>query len=342
MDSLPLRALWFRADDGPTTKFGPWAVDLVRLGQALSAFDSTSPITLAISLPTRDLAGPLIAAGYIAARSGDRPRNETAGGDGDSGKSSLFGHLCTLSAGTPVRLRQQTGKVVQAVLDGRRMAHGKEWVVVRFQKASQGSGRELIGEGQVDRVLFDPEIDVSNVEQQVGKEIKLRLGLASAFLSDAAALHRHVLRQRADCAFVGTVNRVKEELLSIKLRARTYNGEVVDGTLQDVLRVSNLLPVTESSRGKIFPASGEQRILADYDPALAVFNTASAYVNRSPGVRAAHHAVVLTPTEPNYEMAVAALNDAFLSRLKELSGGDWAVPTGVPAMAFHRRPAESR
>ena len=231
---------------------------------------------------------------------------------------------------------------MQAVLDGRRTAHGREWVVVRFQKASQGSGREFIGEGQVDRVLFDPEIDVSNVEQQVGKEIKLRLGLARAFLSDAVALHRHVLRQRADCALVGTVHRIKEELSRTKLRARGYNGEVVDGTLQDVLRVSNLLPVTESSRGKIFPASREQRTLSDYDPALAVFNTASAYVNQSPSVRGAHHAVVLTPTEPNYDMAVAALNGAFLNKLKEIGGDDWTVPVGVAAMAFHRRPAESR
>ena len=338
MYDIPVERLCIRSTHGPETRFGAWAFDMVRLGQSISEFDAAPPITLALSLPAGAFAGPLIAAGYVVGRSTGSSQSAGAGDDVDPEKIHLFRDLCALPQGTAVRLRKGN-KVVRSIFDGIKVDYGREWAIIRFQPESKGSGRELIDEAQVDRVLFDRELRVSQVERQLGRETSVDLGLARAFFSDDAVLHRHFFRLSADCALIGRVNRLTEEILS-ELRAYTYGGKVVDGTLQDILRVSRFLPSMESSRGKIFKENGEHRDIKKYSPSLAVFCTASAYINVSPSVPAAHHAALLTSTERHFSDAMDVLNHSFLNKLKEISGDGWTVPNGVPAMAFRRRNAE--
>lgn len=340
MYDIPVERLCIRSPHGTETRFGAWAFDMLRLGQSISEFDATPPITLALSLPAGAFAGPLIAAGYIVGRSIGPSQSAGTGDDVDPEKVQLFRDLCALPQGTPVRLRKGN-KAVRSVFDGIKVDYGREWAIIRFQRESKGSGRELIDEAQVDRVLFARESRVSQVERQLGRETSVDLGLARAFLSDDAVLRRHFFRLSADCALIGRVNRLTGEILS-ELRAYAYGGKVIDGTLQDVLRVSRFLPAMESSRGKIFKENGEHRALKRYSPSLAVFCTASAYINVSPSVPAAHHAALLTPTERHFNDALDALNHGFLSKLKEISSDGWRVPNGVLAMAFRRRNPEKR
>ena len=70
--------LSFRTENGRDVEAGPWAQDLVRVGRMFALAEANPPMTLALSLPVLDFAGPLVAAGFIAERAQRRFDNSAS------------------------------------------------------------------------------------------------------------------------------------------------------------------------------------------------------------------------------------------------------------------------
>ncbi len=334
--------LVFRTQDGRRVKAGSWALDLARLGRTFAAVETVGPVTLALSLPALDFAGPLVAAGFVAERAERGVADEQGADAGESQRAQLFRQLCALAADTPVMLRRSTGKVVQAVFERVERVGGESWAVIRFQKTSKGRGSEYINEAQADRVVFASGLNAEAKKSVVGRAVNVRPGLATAFIASEAALRELFLRSARECALIGVVKRLSEELCGVGIQARNRNGWAVNGVLQNIVRSADLARAHEVWRVKLFSVQAKPEETAQWTPRLAVFRGSSAYVRQVERFPAAHHVALLSPTERDFDAAVNALNEAFLNRRNEIPHERWAAPEGAAAMGFERRPSQVR
>ena len=332
------KKLFFQSDDGSSEEVGAWAHDLVRIGRMFAGGASCRPLTLALSVPVLDFAGPLIAAGFIAQRVERRLQGSADSGSEALERAQLFRQLSGLPSETPVLFRLRSGKTVHAVFRGVQTVAGEPWAVIRFQSEAKGAGREFINEEKVNRVIFVAGLDVEATDDAVGRTANVRLGLAEGFIADEFGLRELILRSVQECALVGIVKTVSGELCDAKFRACYGTGSYANGTLQDIVRAADLMRVDEFSRSSLFSIRAGANETVQCKPSLVVFCGSSAYLNQATRFPAAHHAVLVSPTERNFDAAVAALNDAFLRRRSELSDDSWTVPEGVVAMGFHRSP----
>ena len=330
--------LIFETEDGRYVTAGSWALDLVRIGRTFAAAEYDSPATFALSMPTLEFAGPLLAAGFVAERVervvGEEPE---AVGNG-SERARLFRELCGLPAQTPVLLRHKSGKSVHGVFERVERVGGENWAVIRFQKTSAGGGSEYINERKADDVVFTGRQTAKAAERAIGKAVNLRVGLAQAFVGSQFALRELVLRSERECALIGVVKRLAGELGDVTLRAHNRNGSTATGVLQHIVRSVNLKRAGELHRTRLFSVQANPEETARWTPRLAIFCGSPAYLRQAERFPGAHHVVLLCPSERDFDAAVNTLNQAFLARRDEMRRRDCAVPDGVAAMGFLRRP----
>ena len=326
--------LLFQTESGRTVDAGPWARNLIRIGRKFADAASDSPLTFALSLPILDFAGPLIAAGFIA----ERAHRRLGGGAGEAvdavERAQLFRQLCALPIEMPVFLRLSTGKTVRAAFHGVKEAHGEPWALIRYQQASKGACRQFINEANVHRVIFVAGLGTEATENMIGKTVNVRLGLAEGFIADDFACRELIFRSASECALVGVVKRLSEELCEANLAVPNGDGSAAVGTLQDLVRAANLMPADEHFRSKLFTIKAGAKETARWNPALAIFCGSSAYLNQASRFPAAHHVALLSPTESNFEAAVHALNESFLRKLGDIPDRGWAVRRVLRRWAF--------
>ena len=335
-DDCP-RDLLFQTEDGQDINAGPWAHQLVRIGRLFADAKGDSPLTFALSLPILDFAGPLIAAGFIAEQAHRRVGGEAESAVDAPERAQLFRQLCRLPLEMPVFLRLNSGKAVHAVFQGVEEVSGEPWAVIRFQQASKGAGREFINEAKAHRVIFVNGLNAEIKEDEIGRIANVRMGLAECFIADDFASRELIFRSAAECALIGVVKRLSRELCDTKFGARRMDGSVTVGTLQDIVRAADFMRADECFRTKLFAVKARPWETARWNPSLAIFCGASAYLNQAARFPAAHHVALLSPTERNFEAAVLAINEAFLRKLGEIPDDGWAVPEGAVAMGFQRR-----
>ena len=332
------RELFFRTENGQDVIAGPWALHLVRIGRMFAEAESESPLTCAVSLPILDFAGPLIAAGFIAERAHRRLSGGTASAVYAPERAHLFRQLCALPAEMPVFLRLNSGKTVHAVFQGVREEYGEPWAVIRHQRKTKGSGKDLIKEASAHRVIFVSGLNAEATEDAIGRIANVHLGLAAGFVTDNFAVRELIFRSPPECALIGVVKKLTAELCDAKIGARNGDGSATIGTLQDIVRAANVMRADEHFRTKLFTVKAKARATAHWNPALAIFRGSSAYLNQGARFSAAHHVVLLNPAEGNFESAVLALNEAFLRKAGDFPNCGWTVPEGAVAMGFQRRP----
>ena len=334
--------LFFRTDDGREVAAGHWACDLVRIGRTFAGTERDSPLTFALSLPILDFAGPLMAAGFIAERAQRRRHGGAGSGTGAPALAQRFRQLRALPAETPVFLRLNSGETVHAVFLGVETISCEPWAVIRFQNASKGAGREFINEAKAHRVTIVASRNAEATEGVIGRTASARMGLAEGFFPDRFGFRELIFRSVPDCALIGVLKTLSFELCNAKFGAHNRNGSAGLGTLQDIVRAANFMRTDECSCTKLFSIKAATKETAEWSPALAIFCGSSAYLNHAARFPAAHHAALLSPTEPKFDAAVAALNEAYLRKFGEVPDHGWTVPEGVVAMGFQRRLVESQ
>ena len=334
--------LFFQTQDGRSVEVGSWAHDLVHIGRMFACASYERPLTLALSLPILDFAGPFIAAGFIAQRLERRLHSGAGPAARAPERAQLFHQLCGLPTETPVLFRLKSGRTVHAVFQGVETFAGEPWAVIRFQNEAKGAGREFINEAKVHQVIFVVGLDGEATDEVIGKTANVRLGLAEGFLLDDFGLRELILRSAEECAIVGIIKTVSAEVCDAKFRACQVEGRHANGTLQDMVRAANFVRPDGFSRSSIFSIRAGASEVAQCRPGLAIFCGSSAYLNQAARFPAAHHAALLSPVEHNFDAAVASLNDAYLRKLEEIPHDSWTFPEGVVAMGFRRHPVASQ
>ena len=328
VDDYPSELL-FHLEGGRTLEVGPWARDLVRLGRTLASTEPGTPLSFALSLPTLDFAGPLVAAGFIAEKAKQR-HNGTE-------RAELFDQLCTLVPGTPVVLRLDNGKTVHAKFEDVTTMDGEPWAAIRYEQESKGNSRQFINKTMAHRVVFVAGPHTGAVENVVGRTANVQPGLAEGFVADGLCLRDVILRSVPECALIGVVKTLSDELCDTEFVARNGVGSGAIGRLQDIVRAANFMRADECFHTRLFPINAASSQIEKWGPPLVIFCGSSAYLNQAGSFPAAHHVALLSPTEHNFDAAVAALNEAFLRKVGEIPDINWPVPERVPAMAFQRR-----
>jgi hypothetical protein len=326
---------------GLEKKFGPWANDLVDVGRKFSWISGEQPTTLAITLPLLDFATPLVAAGFVAEHTEGRLHGTVEDDPGASGRSKLFSELCSLPSEAQVLLRQSE-RTVHAVFDRVETLHNENWAVIRFQTESKGSGREFINEKNVHKVIFSTAVDLDEVESTIGRGINTRFGLARVFIHDEMALANLILRSSSDCALVGILKTLSDELCGRAIIGNGADGSPVKGTFQDIVRASLFLGAGDAAHSKLVTTRAKASNKTLLAPKLTIFCGASAYINQAREFQKSHHVVLLSRTERNFADAVAVLNEAFLHKHSEMPSKGWNLPHGLEAMGFLRRPVNFR
>ena len=302
-----------------------------------AAAECDSPLTFALSLPSLNFAGPLLAAGFVAEQAQRVVDKRPGRGASVVDQDQLFRRLCALPAATPVLLRLTSGKTVHAAFERVQQYGGEPWAVIRFERKLKGAGSEYINKTNAHRVIFVTGLQEEATEQEIGKTARVRLDLAEAFVASDLALRELLLRSVPECALIGVVKRLSEELCSAKFRAHNRNGSFKTGVLQNVVRAYNFLGADEVYRTKLFPVKAKAEQTSQWNPRLAVFRGSKAYIRQATRFPVAHHAVLLSPTDHDFDAAVQALNEAFLYKRDEIRANDWVVPKGASAMGFQRR-----
>ena len=313
-----------------------WALDLVCLGRMFAAATCESPLTFALSLPTLDFAAPLLAAGFVAERA-QRVVEEGPGSNASvTENGQLFRRLCALPAATPVLLRMTSGKTVHAAFERVEHVGGEPWAVIRFERTTKGAGSDFINKAQAHRVIFVVGLKEEATEKEIGKVAKVRLDLAEAFVASDLALRELLLRSVPECALIGVVKKLSGELCLAKFRAHSRNGSSKTGALQNVVRAANLVGAHDVHQTRLFSLRAKSEQTRQWNPRLAVFCGSSAYLYQAAHFPSAHHAVLLSPTDYNFDAAVHALNEAYFRKSAEISSDEWTVPKGATAMGFRR------
>ena len=215
--------------------------------------------------------------------------------------------------------------------------HGGSWAAIRYQQESKGNSRQFINEAIVHRVVFLPGPHANPVEDMVGRTTNVQPGLAKGFVADDFCLRDIILRSVPECALIGVAKTLSEELCGTEFIARSNANSDVTGRLQDIVRAANFMRADECFRTKLFSIKSASPEINEWSPPLAVFCGSSAYLNHAGLFPAAHQAALLSPTEYDFDAAVAALNEAYLRKGGEAPDIGWPVPERVAAMAFQRR-----
>ena len=341
--ACPLAIDWLESSgqsDFSAVPLGPWAREFISLGRKLSGLTGDKPKTLALAVPTLDLAATFVACGLVIASAEQQHQAAASPNKSIHLQDALFDQLCSLPIGSPVRLALRTKDQVLASFEGTSIVHGERYAHIQFTKETKtkgGKAKELINKRNVNRVFFAPGNNVKRAERHIGKTVDMLPGLADAFVSDSRAVSQLLLRQSLDCAIVGVLTALKVEIVDTKFRATSREGEPpAVGHLQHILRAPDFLEPGETSRTEIVPLRGKWEARATGAPPFVIFRGASAYLRRAADFPTANHCVFLSSVEYDFEPAVAVLNEAYLNSVEEFPSEDLHFPQGIQAMGFVR------
>jgi len=314
--------------EGPTLQPLPrWARFMAVLGGALAGAGD-EPVTVAISVPTRDYAAALAGTAAVLRRDELAPM----------APDDLGMHLATLRdtpCGTPVKYLGPK----QKVYDGR-------WVGI--VAAPTGSGELLafeLARGETRKLPLDRALSIhltgetTDAGQLRAKQIAAPC-LLCAIRGDRAAV-TYVTTARCDVLTVGTLSLLERELTGERFTAHdAATGASAGGVLQDLARARQLPSAGRFFRSALVPsASSPTPEVQSLRPSVVVYDGGRAYLRLRHAWPSAHKLVILDRSAPSSDEAAAELAEAFAYRS---AGADVLglvrVPPGIEALAF-RGPA---
>lgn len=330
-----------------SAELGAWAHELIGVGRWFARLGIQPPVTLALCLPTLDYAAGLVAAGYVAGRAESRHARATGGRAIGSAHERRFEQLCSLKVGAPVHVEIRTKSSIAIVLGSFvevAEVQGEKYAKIKYQNATKSKGGEarvLIGLRDVNKVTFASGGDADQPPaRKIGTVVRSHTGLAAGFVGDPEALPHLFLRSEADCVIVGVVKAISDELdvADFDALARAESPQA-SGKLQDIVRAAELSSAGDAVQTQLLSIHGEAEV-SSKSPHVVIFRGSSAYVRKGESFPASHHIVLVSSTEPEFDVAVSSLNAAYVDRADECPDPDAAGALGNSAMAFTRVASE--
>lgn len=294
-----------------------WANALITLGASFTKFDTPHRrLVTGLALPTRAYAATFTALGFALERAKlpvDLPAPD-----------EHFRTLCALPLGSAVKYRDfQDNKVRDALFEGCKELRGVLYIGVR--RNNQHSIHWLLPK-QASNVQPSSKVIAQLPRSPKGKSFDVGSAFLRACAADLNAVD-YCLQSRLECLFIGNKDRLTQELTETSFAIRSENFS--RGTLQDILRVQELLPEGEGYRARILSDRGKQISKTKETPKLVLFDGAAGFLKWRDLWRDAHWLVVLDKAQGGFDEAVAALNREYRDNHLE---GD---PPSLPSLPHH-------
>jgi len=282
-----------------------WAGFLVELGFRLAGEEDPGKRTTCIlAVPTRSYAATFAAAGAI--------ESMLVGGVDLPNAREHFEALTKLREGDPLRFNLG-GKSFRACFKGVvTLNDGRHAIRVQTQKRH---GRAyLVTEDNSHQVYSETATDWELPKQQPGRNIQWKPRFLEAVLGNR--YQELVSRSNIEVVIIGRLATLSQELTDTLFV--TGGSSVTEAaTLQEILRVKRLLPVSQPYRSEIYSSMREEdgyQSVAE-PPKLAIFDGAQGFLKSRHHWRATNWLVLLDRTEPQFEVAVIEANSEYVRRL---------------------------
>lgn len=295
-----------------------WARYLAELGSLVGTDHKTSDrLVLAVGLPTRVYAVPIIAAGIVAVRTRLEPTTDGA---------AHFDTVCTAPPSTPVLL-EIGGRRMKGTFLGPLAYRGQRWARVKLANGETHS----VGEADALRIAI-PSLGVLASPQHLlptGTIVQRRGFLRQAL--GRAALTNITRESRLECVLVGRRSVLCHEAteLRVAIPSAADPKRMHRARLSDVLRIRKLLRAGQPFRSEVVSAIG-RRASADAGddvPFAAVFDGATSFLKWRHLWPQSHWVVVLDRTEPRCAEAAGVVDALYQDRAV---GGPVPVPIPGP------------
>lgn len=317
--------------DGRWVTLPHWARFFIRLGTAVS---SSSPaqgkarLVIAVSIPARPYAAALSAVGAVFARAGNPFTADIA---------DHLAVLRSLPSGAPVIKRSLvTGtKREKGMLVGFVVENGKEYI--QFQ-----SGMNLRSNIPIERADCLEPLVASKSPVRLPKvprvtTVATRPGLITGVLGPTEAA-RFANHSRLECILVGNRSALEAEIVGAPFAARSGDGQVHKGRLQDILRAKTFLPQGDCSRSEILSLTAKSVSSPALETPTVIFDGARALLRCSVHWPAANWIVILNRTEWRFADGVALVDDVYeMSDSVALGTSFPPPPLGIEYTAFQTR-----
>lgn len=317
------------SQDGQWAPLPEWARYLLTLGTIVSTTPgaTATKTVLAVALPTRAYAAPLLAAGVVLGRSIE------AAGQGHSG--GHFEMLCNLPIGTAL-IYSLGDRLVPAVFEGRKVfdIEGKVRIGVRIQKKAAGAGTHFLDERQARAVQVRPGL---NGEEAFRQRLPRLAGTAedrsrNQFLENMIRhddLTDFLTQPRLDTRLIGIADTLHKEA-DLQLMNTGHAGQG-KGTLQDLIRCRRFMPDGYAYRTDLTPSSAPQ--LSQQFSYATVFDGALAYLRWRDECRDTHQIIALDRSAAHLHDATNIINQAYLNRAASDTRA-LPSPAGIETLIF--------
>jgi hypothetical protein len=310
-------SLYYKRKDRwvPLTQWGQF---FLKLGYVLGTQEaSENRIIAGLALPIRAYAASLTATGIIAGRLSCPAHSDEA--------LKRFQQLLTLAEGTSLYYRREKGERVTVTFDGS-TTDGS------MIKLRSGRCTYIIPPGRALRVEF-PFKELPSISRCSHRKSNINI---SPFLSNffnGITVEEIVLQSRLDCVIIGSIGHIEQEINYSQFAVQSSQGEYLEGTLQDIVRVRRFSTDAETYRSDVFYTHNQEYPGSQQEiPEIVIFDGAKSYLKWGTSYSYPHCIVLLTQTEPEFDAAVQIFNENFAkNRLDEVTFESLLnIPKGVP------------
>lgn len=293
-----------------------WAEFYISLGASMSAARVGAPkrIVAILSVPTPSFAAAFISLGRVLSEGIEEPSRDAI--------EVHFERLKSLPINTPL-----------IYFDGEALYAGPFLGVFKYYddeliRIAIRKGTCMVPKRRSLLVEMPPANGIQGTLRD-GARLRNPKPFVSKFFS-LAEHYRILCNTTRSVIVVGEKNRLRDELVSTPFALRNGAGDLVEGALQDLIRVGKFSSGGIGCRADVHPRSRSHAIPNGTAPGrpLVVLDGAISYFRHAGGY--AHHdtITILSRTDSEYDTAVDTANGRYLTRL-----GDYSLPGLFPQPA---------
>lgn len=308
--------------------FPSWASYYLELGAALSNYESDNcRFTAAITLPARNFASSLIAAGIVISRL-------------ELSTKDIQYHIAKIEAlpiGSLVTLRKNNVKL-DGIYQGAVSSFGKQYFKIKYQKGGE------IGISYQDsyKIEVSDKLHVSLPNIQSGRHMDPPSPLLKHFF-DAELLNRFLAESRLECVILGHQKSFHQELCNFPIGYLGQNGITASGTIADLVRVKGSYFQASNSSYRSYILSSNSKYnsqsTSKLDNYVTIFDNPQGFIKWSSYFKSSNWFVLLDKTDRNFDLGIKEINTEYIQNRieKQIKLNLPDPPPGIELMLFETR-----
>jgi hypothetical protein len=320
MEDLGL-GLHYRSEGGwhplPT-----WAYFFIRLGEQIAErVRESNRSTTAISLPTKAFIAPLIGIGILSYTSRQISIEQLL--------EVHFRTIGSLEVNTLVWYRKNN-RVIKAKFLGVTEFQGEQRLVIQIQSSEAGRLSEYVRKKDAFRIQISQNQGFRLPNNQQGRQVVAESPFSRVLLGEQ---YLEVMKNPdTKVCFIGIKDQFENEIMKTVYSVR-QDDDFLRGTLNDVLRVKQFLNNLEPYQTEFLSSlarrnESELRLGPD---TVVIYSGSIGYLHWKEDYKASNVVVLLDRSEPQFELAVAEINNMYVesNRFSSVVFDLGEIPKGI-------------